>query len=130
MNTTMIAKRNEEKKEFINDLYDVATYNSINYWGDMVKNDDGTYTVSEVYFDDPEDNISRIFTHEDLFDVAYEYATYIIEENYNYGNIANHFFKWAKNVVALDLHEASFDMDADIADNLIQLAMFGKQKYA
>lgn len=130
MNTTMLAKRNEEKKEFINDLYDVATYNSINYWGDMVKNDDGTYTVSEVYFDDPEDNISRTFTHEDLFDVAYEYATHIIEENYNYGNIVSHFFKWAKNVIAIDLYEASFDMDADIADNLIQRAMFGNQKYA
>lgn len=68
----------------------------------------------------------------DLFNKYYKYAMTILYRFNNGENVSPYFIRWAKYVVSLDLdlENAALNTDANIADNALQYAVFGKQKYA
>lgn len=141
MNTVdNLAKRDQEKKRFVNDMYLTA---GIDYWGDIMKNfpDDQeyreydaipqSYTIIDMDYEGYNDEEKTLtLTPDEFFDKFYEYAQYLIKSNYENADINRYFINWAKNVIAFDLDEAACSADAAVADCAVQYAMFGKQKYA
>lgn len=142
MTTTanILAQREQEKKQFVNDMYLTA---GVSYWGDIVKNfaDDQTdrdydtipqsYTIIDMDYEgyNGEEEILTL-TPDEFFEKFYEYAQYLIKSNYENADINRYFINWAKNVIAFDFDEAACSADAAVADCAVQYALFGKQKYA
>lgn len=120
---------NQEKINFVEDMYHVAAYDGINYWGDISKNKE-TYTVRDKDYEHYEKPIEFKMSAMDLFNKYYKYAMTILSRFNNGENISPYLIRWAKCVVTLDLENAALNTDASIADNALQYAIFERQKYA